>query len=70
VRPGQGLHGGDRLGPVGRPLLTAGVADIVKVSAYPAAQSSRTTVVGPVRALVVGSHPGYERPRGRVVKYV
>jgi hypothetical protein len=43
--------------PVGRPPLTAGVADMVSASVYPWAQSSRVTCVGPVGTLLVESQP-------------
>src|SRR5262249_2933997 len=47
--------------PVGRPPDTVGVADMVKVSWYPRAQSPRLTCVGPVGTLLVESQPGYTR---------
>src|SRR5262245_35964083 len=48
--------------PVGTPPEVAGVADMVSVSVYPWAQSSRYTWVGPVGVFVEVFPPGYTRP--------
>jgi hypothetical protein len=44
--------------PVGRPLLTAGVALMVRVSVYFRRQSARLTWVGPVGTFPVASQAG------------